>query len=244
MKAQINTGPIDTGPDASDRRGSLALSLRRRILTMQMAPGAVLDEYALAEEFGLSRPPVREVMRQMAGEGYIELEPNRPARVTPMGYQTLRDFFLVAPMIYVASTRLAAERRTGPELDRLKSIQRQFRAAIRQGDVEGRVFFNDHFHLQIGEMAHNAYLMPSLRRCLIDHARIGKVFYEEQLAARHPKMAAERDEAAKQHDDMIAAIEARDPDTAEALVRAHLDLSRRNMAMYAAPEGMNLRFDN
>lgn len=228
----------------TDRRVQLVMALRRRILTMQMAPGAVLDEYALAEEFGLSRPPVREVMRQMAGEGYIELEPNRPARVTGMGYQSLRDFFLFAPLVYVASTRLAAERRTDADLDALKSIQSDFRAAIVAGDVEARVFHNDRFHLFIGEIAGNAYILPSLRRCLIDHARIAKVFYEDQLALRNPRMTTERDEAALQHDQIIAAIEARDPDSAEALVRNHLDLSRRNIAMYATPDTMNLRFDH
>ena len=235
------SGPTEPAPD---RKGSLAIALRRRILTMQIAPGAVLDETELAEEFGLSRPPVRELMRQLAGEGYIELEPNRPARVTPLGYRSLRDFFLFAPVVYVASTRLAAERRSDAELDALKAIQTRFRAAIRDGDVDGRVFENDRFHLMIGEMAHNAYVLPSLRRCLIDHARIAKVFYEDQLAARHPKMTEERDEAAQQHDEIIAAIADRDPDRAEDLVRAHLDLSRRNMAMYAAPDGMAIRFDN
>lgn len=226
-----------------DRKGSLAHSLRRRILTMQMAPGAVVDEYALAEEFGLSRPPVRELLRQLAGEGYVELEANRPARVAAMSYQSLRDFFLVAPMVFVATTRLAAERRSSLELDDLKSIQEQFREAIRQGDVEGRVFFNDRFHHKIGEMAHNVYLMPSLRRCQIDHARIAKIFYDHQTA-NTPRMAADRDEAARQHDEIIAALESRDSDRAEALVRAHLDLSRRNMSMYATPEGMAVRFDS
>ncbi|MBP9181903.1 MAG: GntR family transcriptional regulator [Fuscovulum sp.] len=238
------SSPPSDQPVSPDRKASLAVALRRRILTMHLAPGAVLDETDLAEEFGLSRPPVREAMRQLAGEGYIELEPNRPARVTPLGYRSLRDFFLFAPVVYVASTRLAAERRTDAEVAELAAIQDRFRAAIREGDVDGRVFENDRFHLKIGEMAHNAYVLPSLRRCLIDHARIAKVFYEDQLAARHPKMAEERDEAAQQHDEIIAAIEARDPDRAEALVRAHLDLSRRNMAMYAAPEGMAIRFDN
>lgn len=238
MKPQ--TDIISEAPQ--DRKGSLGVTLRRRILTMQLAPGAVLDEHELAEEFGLSRPPVRELMRQMAGEGYIELEPNRPARVTPMGFRSLRDFFLVAPMIYVATIRLAAERRSAADLADLRSIQAYFRAAIEQGDVESRVFFNDRFHLKIGEVAGNAYLLPSLRRCLIDHARIAKVFYEDQAAP--PKAVIERNEAAQQHDDMIAAIEARDADKAEALVRAHLDLSRRNMATYATPEGMDIRFDN
>lgn len=232
--------PSDETPD---RKGNLAASLRRRILTMQMAPGSMLDEYALAEEFGLSRPPVRELLRQMAGEGYIELEANRPARVASMGHQALRNFYLVAPMIYVATTRLAAERRKPADLAELKAIQERFIAAIRDGDVEARVFFNDSFHLKIGEMADNEYLLPSLRRCLIDHARIAKIFYDHQ-AGSTPRMAADRDEAARQHEDIIAAIEAHDADAAEALVRAHLDLSRRNMAMYAAPESMNVRFDN
>lgn len=241
------TAPLsrDAAPDiGTDRKTSLALALRRRILTMQLVPGAVLDEVALSEEFGLSRPPVRELMRQMAGEGYIELEPNRPARVAPLGYQSLRDFFLTAPMIYVATTRLAAERHREEELATLRAIQTRFRRAIEARDVEGRVFENDQFHLQIGEMAHNAYLMPSLRRCLIDHARIGKVFYEDRQTATDANMIADRDTAARQHDDIIVALEARNADAAEALVRAHLDLSRRNMALYAAPEGMALRFDN
>ena len=85
------------------------------------------------------------------------------------------------------------------------------------------------------------WLLPSLRRCLIDHARIAKVFYEDQIAAHHPQAIAERDEAAQQHDEIIAAIDAREADRAEALVRDHLDLSRRNMAMYAAPDAMTIR---
>lgn len=230
----------ETSHDVTDRRQVLVTALRRRILTMELAPGAVLDEYALADEFGLSRPPVRETMRQMAGEGYIELEPNRPARVTGMGYQSLRDFFLFAPICYVASTRLAAERRSAADIDTLAAIQADFRAAIAAGDVEARVFQNDRFHLTIGEVARNAYILPSLRRCLIDHARIAKVFYEDHLL---PGMIAERDEAARQHDEIIEAIAARDPDRAETLVRAHLDLSRRNIALYATPESLNLRFD-
>lgn len=238
---KLDTEQLSDG--SADRKGSLAISLRRRILTMQIAPGAILDEHVLAEEFGLSRPPVRELLRQMAGEGYVELEANRPARVASMGYQSLRDFFLVAPMVYVATTRLAAERRSSGEVDALKAIQEQFRAAIVQEDVEARVFFNDRFHHKIGEMAHNVYLMPSLRRCQIDHARIAKIFYDHQTA-NTPGMAADRDEAARQHDDIIQALEHRDANGAERLVRAHLDLSRRNMSMYAAPEGMNLRFDH
>jgi len=218
-----------------DRKAKLGLMLRRRILTMELQPGAVLDEVALSEEFGLSRPPVRELMRQMAGEGYIELEANRAARVSSMSYQSLRDFFLLAPMIYITANRLAAENGTRGQLDVLKLVQRSFRKTVDHCDVEGRVFHNDQFHRQIGEMAHNVYLVPSLRRLQIDHARIGKVFYKHPNT---PRMQEELELAAQQHDEMIEAIEKRDVDACGELARLHLELSRRNMAMYAAPEGL------
>jgi DNA-binding GntR family transcriptional regulator len=218
-----------------DRKVNLSLTLRRRILTMELPPGAVLDEVALSEEFGLSRPPVRELMRQMAGEGYIELEANRAARVSSMSYQSLHDFFLLAPMIYITANKLAAENGTRGQLDLLKQMQQSFRKAVDNCDVEGRVFYNDQFHRQIGEMAHNVYLVPSLRRLQIDHARIGKVFYKNPNT---PRMQEELELATQQHDEMIEAIGKRDPDAAGELARLHLELSRRNMAMYAAPEGL------
>ncbi|MGO7445346.1 GntR family transcriptional regulator [Rhizobium ruizarguesonis] len=218
-----------------DRKVNLSLTLRRRILTMELPPGAVLDEVALSEEFGLSRPPVRELMRQMAGEGYIELEANRAARVSSMSYQSLHDFFLLAPMIYITANKLAAENGTRGQLDLLKQMQQSFRKAVDNCDVEGRVFYNDQFHRQIGEMAHNVYLVPSLRRLQIDHARIGKVFYKHPNT---PRMQEELELATQQHDEMIEAIGKRDPDAAGELARLHLELSRRNMAMYAAPGGL------
>jgi len=228
--------PIETAAGGNpDRKAALGDALRRRILTMQIAPGAVLDEVALSEEFGLSRPPVRELMRQMAGEGYIELEANRPARVTSMNYHSLRDFFLVAPMIYIATTKLAAEVASKADMDGLKAIQRQFRQAAIAGDVDGRIFSNNEFHLEIGKIARNDYLIPSLTRLLIDHGRIGRTFFRNDPAARE-----QLDVAADQHDQIIDAIERHDPEEGGRLIRAHLDLSRRNMAAYAAPEGMEM----
>ncbi len=228
--------PIEAAAGGNpDRKAALGEALRRRILTMQLAPGAVLDEVELGDEFGLSRPPVRELMRQMAGEGYIELEANRPARVTAMNYNALRDFFLVAPMIYIATTKLAAEAASEADVERLKAVQRRFRQAAIDADVEGRIFANNEFHLVIGRIARNDYLMPSLTRLLIDHGRIGRTFFRNDPAAQE-----QLDVAADQHDAIIDAIARHDPEEGARLVRAHLELSRRNMAAYAAPEGMDM----
>ena len=226
-------------PEGADRKTMLADSLRRRILTMRIAPGAVLDEVVLGEEFGLSRPPVRETMRQLAGEGFIELETNRAARVTSLNYHTLRDFFLIAPMIYAAATRLAAEHATSSDIAGLREIQDNFRDAVDRNDVDGRVYCNDRFHLRIGEIANNVFILPSLRRLAIEHARIAKIFYKPNTT----KMVEELWVASRQHDEIIDAIANRDADRAENIISAHLDLSRQNMAMYTAPEGMQVSIE-
>jgi DNA-binding GntR family transcriptional regulator len=85
-----------------------------------LEPGAYLDETELAEIYGISRPPLREVLRQLAGEGYVVLHENRGAQVAPMSHKTLRNFFVAAPMIYAATTRLAAENATPAQIVKLK----------------------------------------------------------------------------------------------------------------------------
>ncbi|SOZ19305.1 Transcriptional regulator, GntR family [Cupriavidus taiwanensis] len=236
-RTKAGADEVPASEASMDRKALLAEALRRRIVSMELAPGAVVDELALSEEFGLSRPPVRELMRQMAAEGYIELEANRAARVSSMNHQSLRNFFLAAPMIYIATTQLAATNATAREIDELKEIQKRFRAAIETNDVENRVLNNDQFHLQIGKMAHNPYLMPSLRRILIDHARLGKIFY------RHPTTADMEEDlgkAADQHDEIIDAIARHDAEAAAEIVRSHMDLSRRRMTEYVAPAGVDV----
>ena len=102
--AEKTTGSNVTG---MDKKSILLETLKRRILSMELQPGTSIDEMTLCDEFGLSRSPVRELIRQMAAEGYLELETNRAARVSTMSYQSLRNFFLASPLIYTATTQLA-----------------------------------------------------------------------------------------------------------------------------------------
>ena len=220
-----------------DKKALLVETLKRRIISMELAPGAVVDETLLSEEFGLSRPPVRELIRQMAAEGYLDLEANRSARVSSMSHQSLRNFFLAAPLIYISTTQLAAINATQVEIDQLKKIQASFREAIDQNNLEGRVYYNQLFHLEIGRIAENPYLLPSLERLLIDHARLGKIFY------RHPNttdMQEDLDTAVIQHDQIIDAIERHNAGEAGEIVRVHMDLSRRRMTEYVVPTGIDV----
>jgi len=205
--------------------------LRRRILTEALEPGSYLDETEIAEAYGISRPPLRELLRQLAGEGYVILHENRGAQVAPMTHKTLRNFFIAAPMIYAAIGRLAAQNATAAQIMRLKDTQLLFRAAIRDGDTESRTLTNERFHSIMGEMADNEFLTPSLRRLLIDHARIGMTFYN----TRRPELADQRAVAVDHHDQFIALIETQDADACADLAIAHWELSRAQIESFVTP---------
>ncbi|MCA0930346.1 GntR family transcriptional regulator [Ruegeria profundi] len=222
--------------DAKSRKDALRDHLRESILTLRLQPGADLDEVYLSDAFGLSRTPLREVFRQMAGEGYLDLRTNRSARVSEMSYTTLRDFFLAAPMIYGAILRLAAQNATRAQIDDLKDAQQVFKHALRSGSGEDRALANNRFHDVTGEMSGNVYLLPSFNRLLIDHARIGMTFYRPQTA----KMPDNLSEASRQHDAIIAAIEAGDEAAAAQLAEDHWNLSRDQIEMFVMPAALDV----
>ncbi|MRU13919.1 GntR family transcriptional regulator [Roseovarius sp. A21] len=223
-------------PDTTkDRKSHLLDTLKQAILTQEMRPGADLDEAQLCEDFALSRTPLREVLRELAGLGYVELRANRGARVSEMSHTTLRDFFLAAPMIYGAILRLAAHNATPDQIEALKAAQGQFRAALRTGSGTDRTLANNLFHEITGEMAGNIYLLPSFHRLLIDHARIGATFFRPQTG----EMAENLDRASQQHDAIIAAIEARDEVAAAQLAEDHWNLSRHQFEIFVMPAGMD-----
>ncbi|MEM6667412.1 MAG: GntR family transcriptional regulator [Pseudomonadota bacterium] len=210
----------------------LAARLRDQVLTLALAPGALLDEVELAERFGVSRTPLREIVQRLSGEGYLELQRNRGAKVAPMDLATIRQFFQAAPMIYAAVARLAAENATDTHVERLGDVQRAYRTAIAADDAPETAMQNHRFHAGIGDMAGSPYLLPSLNRLLIDHTRIGQSFYARQTRRDHTRVAI----AADQHDAMIDAFRARDPARAVSVTLEHWTLSRDEMERYVRPD--------
>ena len=218
-----------------DRKERLADHLRKAILTLELMPGSDLDEVRLSERFELSRTPLREVFRDLAGEGYLSHRANRGVRVSDLSHTTLRAFFQAAPMIYGAVLQLAAVNATSEQIKALKEVQARFVAALKGGSVAERSLANYRFHEITGEMSGNLYLLPSMQRLLIDHARIGMTFYRPQSQ----EMSENFGTASHHHDAIIAAIEARDAATAGKLALDHWQLSRSQIESFVMPEGLD-----
>lgn len=206
--------------------------MRRRILTLDLQPGAMLDEVMLANEYGISRTPMREIIQRLNGEGYLVIEQNRGAKVAPMDFATMRQFFQAAPMIYAAISRLAAERCEAKDAIRLKDIQLAYRESLVNNLPAETSMRNHEFHEVIGEIAGSPYLIPSLQRLLVDHTRIAQTFYQ----SANDDDAARIGKAADQHDAMIEAMANHDPEQAVELTLDHWALSRDNIERFVSPD--------
>ena len=206
--------------------------LKKQILTLELEPGAALDEVSLSEHYRISRTPLREILRGLAGEGCVDIVNNRGAYVSSMSHKVLRDFFVTAPMIYSAVGRLAAQNARTPQIEQIRDIQSKFRAAIEAESSADMVYWNQCFHALMGQMADNPYLKPSYDRLLIDHARISQTFYRP----RDTQMAARMYSALSHHDQMIAAIEAGDSQAVVDLIVEHWELSRDLIEYFVKPD--------
>ncbi|GGO59654.1 transcriptional regulator, GntR family [Roseovarius pacificus] len=221
---------------AKDKKSHCLEDLRMRILTQDIAPGSDLDEAALCEAYGISRTPMREVFQRLHGEGYLRLEQNRGAKVESMDLQVMRTFFQTAPVVYANISRLAAENRRSDELNVLQEIQDGFRHATQARNPHEASLLNHRFHLQIGEMAHNPYLLPSLKRMLIDHTRLSQTFYRPASADEKLRVS----KACDQHDQLIVAIKKQEPALAAEITLDHWALSRDRLERFVTPDPLPL----
>ncbi len=208
--------------------------LKRRVLTLDLAPGSTLDEIVIAQAYGLSRTPLRDVYQRLAGEGYIDLETNKGASVSSMDLATMRNFFQSAPMIYAAIARLATEQASAEQLASLKKIQMRFKRSVDKNASSEMSVHNHHFHEQLGEMAGSTYLQPSLCRLLIDHTRMSHRFYR----IRQKKSQSRIIKSSEQHDQMIDAIQNREPARCVELTLEHWELSRGELDKYVMPDAL------
>jgi len=208
--------------------------LKWKILTMQLAPSSDLDEVRFSEQYGLSRTPVRDVFRRMAGEGFVEIVGNRGASVASMDHKSLKGFVQSAPLIYTSVIRLAVKNATSSQVRDLKRAQTKYRNAVRKDSISDIVIYDDRFHCLMGKMADNHYLSASLQRLLIDHARISHSFLD--LAnAEHSDLAIK---TVLQHDQMIDAIESGNEEEAVLATLAHWKLSKQQTDIFVNPEAI------
>jgi len=188
--------------------------LRRDILNLTMEPGTLLDETELAERFNLSRSPVREALIRLAGEGLVQTLRNRSSIVAPFDVVAVPSYLDAIQLIYRLTTRLAALNRKPAQLAQIKELQQEHAAAAKRGDFFNMIRLNHAFHEAIAKASGNSFYVAWTRQVLDQGQRILGLYLNDVGAKVDSR-------AVRDHLAIVRAIEAQDPDAAEAA--AHHD---------------------
>lgn len=185
--------------------------LRERILNGTYAPGERLTEERVANDFGVSRSPVREALRVISTEGLVRINPRRGAEVATPDPVATRDLLSVRARLEPLAARLAAGRATAADIAALRTLLDRSRRATEEGDLAAVTDLNSAFHMEVVRIADNAWLSAFSRRMYL---HVQWVF---RLSADHRAQPSWREHIA-----IVDAIEAGDADGAESLAAIHV----------------------
>jgi DNA-binding GntR family transcriptional regulator len=192
--------------------------IKDAIVTGDLQPGERLVEDALAQAASVSRTPVREALRKLKAAGLVTSS-GRSFVVATLSSAELNELWMVMEHLQALATRMAANNRSHVDLVGLEQIVAQGREATRVGDIRAVVELNRQFHNAIHSASGNSYLATQIGTIII---RIEQI--QDFTTARS------RQEAQRGHEEILAAIEDRDGDAAEAAIRAHLNQQFTTMA--------------
>jgi DNA-binding GntR family transcriptional regulator len=197
--------------DAGTTAEAVYQALRHGIVHGSLAPGERLRSDALANEMRVSRTPVREALRKLEAEGLVAHSGARLV-VRAFSEQDLTELFYVREALEGMAARLAAENATPSEIAQIRELLEDMETVRRRGDVAALRRLTGEFHQSVCRASHNNRLLHSLQS-LLDHVRQIRTstLYGEGRPAR----------ALEEHRALLAAIEVRDGDRAEALAREH-----------------------
>ncbi len=132
--------------------------LAANVVNGTIPPGHKLEEQVIADQFGVSRTPVREAFRQLAAAGLIDSQPHRGVRVIDLDIDQLSDMFEALAELEAMCAALSAERMTSIERKQLEAIHESIRPLAGEEDVPHYSDLNEKFHDTVRKGAHNETL--------------------------------------------------------------------------------------
>lgn len=235
---------IADGTAASPLVDRLAGAIQNRVLSGAVPVGSRLRQEALAEEFGVSRTPVREALRKLQATGLVELLPNRGAVVRGPSAREIREAYEVRAELEGLAAELAAGRISDRDLLRLREAQALFRKSVETliarrarrpqpwKDESVWVQANDLFHQAILDAAGNERLSDTI-------ADLHRSFPRDLTWAALSQSSRLLEENVEQHEAILEAIERRDPVEARQRMIEHVRSAGELVTLHfeQAPEG-------
>ncbi|WP_166998821.1 GntR family transcriptional regulator [Paramicrobacterium fandaimingii] len=185
--------------------------VRDLIVTLQLEPGAALDERDVMMQLALGRTPVREAVRRLASEGLVEIFARRGTVVAPVQVRDLARVSEVRVPLEALAARLAADRADAFDRDAMVSLLSSLETgATSQRDL---IRLDQRVHQQVYRATHNRYLQSTLAEYLTLSLRLWFLGLEQ---------VQRLDDAVDEHRELLSAVLDGNPDAAEQTARAHV----------------------
>lgn len=195
----------------------VAATLRDRIFSGELAPGAFIDEVALAAEMEISRTPLREALKVLTAEGLLRHEPRRGCFVNHVTEQDLDEIFPVIALLEGRCAFEAASHASDADLAALEALHDRLARHARARRINDYYEVNFAIHEAIITLADNRWLAQVIG----DLRKIVKLARLQQLHA-----PGRLEQSLSEHLAVFAALKARDAEGAEAAMRTHLTRQR------------------
>ena len=196
-----------------DARSAVTAALRAAILAGEYAPKQRLVEADLCERFGTSRFIVRTALQDLAGQGLVEFQRNRGARVREVSVAEAIEITEVRILLEGLLAGRAAERVTKADIVMLRALVKDMRTAVAKSELLAYSDLNARLHAAIRDIAAHetaSRLLRQLRDQTVRHQ------FSLALVPGRPAVSL------PQHQAIVAAISAREPDRAEQAMHDHL----------------------
>jgi len=186
--------------------------IKRQIITTKLPPGVVISEAQLMKELKLGRTPIREAIKQLQTEDFITVTPRRGMFVTDISITDLSQLFEVRIELEALSARLAAERITPSQLERLEELAEKYQEN-HPTEKDTLIDLDSDFHSLIAEAAHNKFL----------HKFVG-YYYDLSIRIWYLAInyAKPEDIDVSAHLEVLEAIKSQDEEKAEQRMRKHV----------------------
>lgn len=186
--------------------------LKDLILTQQIKPGERIPEAKIAAQFGFSRTPIREAIKQLVNDGIVTLYPNRYAEVTVFPKEWLQEVGVVRLALDTVAAHLAILYGSNYDYSVMAAYNERCLNATRAGDRAQRIRMNCAFHLELSRIGKNAELYEMQQRLYLKLEFVQACYYSN---------VQPEEEQYRQHAEMIDALYARDKQRLIALLSTH-----------------------
>lgn len=214
-------------PSHKQLRHWVADRLRAAILEGKLGPGQWLRQERLAQEYGVSQMPVREALKELAAEGLVEHVPYRGVRVVEFSAEDVEDLYAQRAFLEGRAARAAAQNITADELAELKELHAQMKKRLAPRHLAEYRDLNRRFHQTICAASRRAYLIRTLNQLW---AAFPSMLWSNFVQTANIPLPERDATDMQEHEAIIAALEKRNAQEAERVMRYHIETAGRQLA--------------